>query len=142
MTSVPVNARSEFVTPAKCSGAGVCEIIRRFQIASPASWRPALRPTRGSGDGAMMIGADMSGPAIGPPAWVELPLVARAQAATVRARRRVFIRMGRVGEVSLLGIQRGQHLLHPIDLRRLIGLDIVRELEHDLVRGGRLGEQV
>ena len=40
---------------------GVCETIRMFQIASPASCRPALRPTRGSGDGAVMSGADMSG---------------------------------------------------------------------------------
>ena len=48
--------------PAKPCGAGVCETFRTFQIASPASWSPALRPTRGSGDGAARSGADMSGP--------------------------------------------------------------------------------
>src|SRR5690242_12843032 len=61
MTFVPLNARSELVIPAKCSGDGVCETLRIFQIASPASWRPALSPTRGSGDGAEIKGADMLG---------------------------------------------------------------------------------
>src|SRR5512143_122911 len=61
MTFVPVNPRSELVTPAKCSGAGVCDTFCRFQIASPASCSPAFNPTRGSGDGAMTSGAEMSG---------------------------------------------------------------------------------
>src|SRR5512146_1661142 len=62
MTSVPMNARSEFVTPTNPSGGGVCDTSLRFQIASAASWSPALSPTRGSGDGAVTSGADMSGP--------------------------------------------------------------------------------
>src|SRR5512133_3327300 len=61
MTFVPVNPRSELVIPAKCSGDGVCDTFRRFQIASPASCNPAFNPTRGSGDGAAMSGADMLG---------------------------------------------------------------------------------
>ena len=36
-----------------------------FQIAEPASWSPAFNPTRGSGDGGAMSGADMSGAGIG-----------------------------------------------------------------------------
>src|SRR3954470_815262 len=47
----PENARSEFVTPAKLGGAGVCDKACRFQIASPAFVVPARRPTRGSGIG-------------------------------------------------------------------------------------------
>src|SRR4249919_1039789 len=61
MTLVPEKPRSEFVIPANPSGDGVCEIFRMFQIASPASCSPAFNPTRGSGDGAAMSGADMSG---------------------------------------------------------------------------------
>src|SRR5690349_11557352 len=61
MTFVPEKPRSELVTPAKCSGDGVCDTFRMFQIASPASCNPAFNPTRGSGDGAAMSGADMSG---------------------------------------------------------------------------------
>src|SRR5688500_18050023 len=37
-------------------GGGVFETRRRFQIASPASMSPALRPMRGSGDGAVAPG--------------------------------------------------------------------------------------
>ena len=47
-----MNARSEFRAVAKSGGDGVLETSRRFQIASPASWSPGLRPTRGSGLGA------------------------------------------------------------------------------------------
>src|SRR5262245_15649005 len=61
MTLVPEKPRSELVTPAKPCGEGVCEIFRMFQIASPASWSPAFNPTRGSGEGAVMSAADMSG---------------------------------------------------------------------------------
>src|SRR5512133_1982888 len=61
MTFVPEKPRSELVMPAKSFGGGVCETFRMFQIASPASSSPALRPTRGSGDGAATRGADMSG---------------------------------------------------------------------------------
>src|SRR4051812_27049449 len=61
MTLVPENPRSELVMPAKSGGDGVWETRRMFQIAEPASCRPALRPTRGSGDGAAITGMDMSG---------------------------------------------------------------------------------
>jgi hypothetical protein len=40
---------SEFIVALKFSGGGVLETARRFHIASPASRRPARRPTRGSG---------------------------------------------------------------------------------------------
>jgi len=55
--------------PANPAGDGECETFLMFQIASPASWSPAFRPTRGSGDGAAMSGADMSGmrDGVGPP---------------------------------------------------------------------------
>src|SRR5436190_14588037 len=61
MTLVPEKPRSEFVIPANPAGEGVCEILRMFQIASPASCSPAFSPTRGSGEGAAMSGADISG---------------------------------------------------------------------------------
>src|SRR3954471_14796645 len=61
MTSVLWNARSELVIPAKPCGAGVCDTMRMFQIASPASASPALRPMRGSGEGGVTSGADMLG---------------------------------------------------------------------------------
>src|SRR5215217_5104982 len=66
MTLLPENARSEFVMPVNPSGGGVLEIFRMFQIASPASLSPALSPTRGSGDGAAISGADMSGDRVEP----------------------------------------------------------------------------
>src|SRR6188508_2083861 len=51
MAYLPLNARSELVTPWNWDDGGVCESTRRFQAASPASVRPARRPTRGSGEG-------------------------------------------------------------------------------------------
>src|SRR5438445_10498539 len=57
MTSLPVNARSEFVTPANFSEGGVCDTTRRFQDAAAAFVTPARRPTRRSGLGAVV---DMS----------------------------------------------------------------------------------
>src|SRR3954463_2464959 len=66
MTSLPIKARSELVTPLKRASAGVFEIRRRFHAASAALSRmtrrgwlsiitesvvPARRPTRGSGLG-------------------------------------------------------------------------------------------
>ena len=50
---MPENARSECVAPSTFSVGGVVEIIFMFHAASPASQRPAFRPTRGSGDGAV-----------------------------------------------------------------------------------------
>src|SRR6478609_45298 len=81
MTLCLWNARSEFVIVAKPSGDGTCEIMRRFQIAEPASCRPALRPTRGSGSGARTSGADMSAVDMAAPAGItdgELELPAQA----------------------------------------------------------------
>src|SRR5690606_21156829 len=52
MAYLPVKARSELVEPTKPSAGGVFETTRRFQVASSASYSPARRPTRGSGDGA------------------------------------------------------------------------------------------
>src|SRR5215207_1901255 len=53
MAYLPVNARSEFVTPRNFSAGGVVEIILRFHAACAASQRPAASPTRGSGLGAV-----------------------------------------------------------------------------------------
>src|SRR5215831_17331410 len=53
MAYFPLKAKSECVAPADASLGGVVEIIRIFQAACPASHRPALRPTRGSGLGAV-----------------------------------------------------------------------------------------
>src|SRR5579872_2924814 len=61
MTLVPMKARSELVMFWKLGGGGVCDTSVRFQIASPASWRPGDSPTRGSGDGGTTSGFDMSG---------------------------------------------------------------------------------
>src|SRR5579859_5225826 len=47
-----------------CGDGRVSESTRRFHDASPASQRPALRPTRGSGLGALV---DMSPTGAGPP---------------------------------------------------------------------------
>ena len=84
MTLVPQNARSELVMPAKCSGDGVCDtmlqIPDRFE---PASCRPALSPTRGSGDGAVMSGADMAGRSAGELACdIDVAEALQAQAVT------------------------------------------------------------
>src|SRR5260370_22430174 len=96
MTLVPWNARSELVIPGKFCGDGVCDTSRMFQIAEPASWSPAFNPTRGSGEGAAMSGADMSGTRSGV-ALVdtddmddELPQPARASDAKSRAPARGF----------------------------------------------------
>src|ERR1043165_8236621 len=66
MTSLPMNARSELVTPLNRASAGVFEMSRRLQASSAALSRmtrrgwlsimaewvlPARRPTRGSGLG-------------------------------------------------------------------------------------------
>src|SRR5688500_16811263 len=56
---LPTNARSEFLSRASTKGARnfsdgfVVEISRMFQFATPASNQPGLRPTRGSGLGAV-----------------------------------------------------------------------------------------
>src|SRR5215831_14557464 len=54
MAYLPEKARSEWTAPADASLGGVVEIIRMFQAAWPASQRPAARPTRGSGAGAVI----------------------------------------------------------------------------------------
>src|SRR4029453_18102311 len=53
MTYLPVNARSECVAPSTRPLGGVVDSIRMFHAAWAASQRPALRPTRGSGVGAV-----------------------------------------------------------------------------------------
>src|SRR5436309_10536055 len=51
MTRLPENARSECVAPSVRPFGGVVESMRMFHAACAASQRPALSPTRGSGDG-------------------------------------------------------------------------------------------
>src|SRR6516164_4547276 len=48
---LPLNARSECVAPSTLPVGGVVESMRMFHAAWPASQRPGLSPTRGSGDG-------------------------------------------------------------------------------------------
>src|SRR5690606_28647960 len=71
MAYLPVKARSELVEPSKRSGDLVVESRRMFQNAVPASYIPALNPTRGSGLGgrapAIRDGAGVPPPAIVPP---------------------------------------------------------------------------
>src|SRR5262245_4371231 len=55
MAYLPENAMSELVL-LKRGGCGVCESSLRLVTASPASWRPALSPTRGSGRVAAGVG--------------------------------------------------------------------------------------
>src|SRR3954469_1685371 len=122
MTLVPEKPRSELVTPTKPCGAGVCEILRMFQIASPASWSPAFNPTRGSGDGARSSGADMSGwrDAPGPVDIVlvdEEPAQAEISAAARRAK----------GERVISGVEEGVWLLG-CSAARLLGCSAARRL--------------
>ena len=50
--------------------------MRRFQIASPASWRPAFRPTRGSGLGAAAdIGAGAAPVVVVAVDWAQAPAI-------------------------------------------------------------------
>src|SRR5712692_9489618 len=215
---LPANARSECVAPSTFPLGGVVEIMRMFHAAWPASQRPALSPTRGSGVGAVIetIGATGRGMTAGggggggggvprpprpPPASAAsaggagaaspgavatggaaggvlgggdaagggvLGIAAGgaafvdelAHAATPNAppasttatsrlpinRRRErnnwdIIRMNSFlfGTAAVL-----QHLVHPIDLDRLIGVDVGREFENHLVlrRAVRLEERV
>src|SRR5258707_2205399 len=53
ITRLPLNARSECVAPSTFPFGGVVESMRMFQAACAASQRPAFRPTRGSGVGAV-----------------------------------------------------------------------------------------
>src|SRR5438094_9556122 len=53
ITRLPVNARSECVAPSTFPFGGVVESMRMFHAACAASQRPAFRPTRGSGVGAV-----------------------------------------------------------------------------------------
>src|SRR5262245_53100616 len=53
MTYLPVNAKSELVMPLNFSDGGVVDSRRMFHAACAASHRPAARPTRGSGLGAL-----------------------------------------------------------------------------------------
>src|SRR6476646_10028954 len=51
---LPLNARSEWVAPSTRPVGGVVDSMRMFHAACAASQRPGLRPTRGSGDGAVI----------------------------------------------------------------------------------------
>src|ERR1051325_3762228 len=82
MTVGPEKPRSELVIPANPCGDWTCDTFRMFQIASPASWSPALRPTRGSGDGARTSGAERSGTRAIAGVAIELDDDERAQPAT------------------------------------------------------------
>src|SRR6186713_3125153 len=64
---LPVNARSECVVPSDLPVGGVVDTMFMFHAACPASHHPALRPTRGSGDGAVAetIGATGFGITLG-----------------------------------------------------------------------------
>src|SRR5262249_57215199 len=53
MTRLPEKARSECVAPSVRPFGGVVESMRMFHAAWAASHRPAFRPTRGSGVGAV-----------------------------------------------------------------------------------------
>src|SRR5437867_5730618 len=53
ITRLPENARSECVAPSTFPFGGVVESMRMFHAACAASQRPAFRPTRGSGVGAV-----------------------------------------------------------------------------------------
>src|SRR5262245_30206676 len=108
MAYLPVNARSELVTPWNSCDGGVCESTRRFQAASPGSVSPALRPIRGSGEGG--VAEVVTAGAGAPPAAEELD---PAQAA-VRATR-VTNAIERVTGFSL-GWEGGEHRLHAGDL--------------------------
>src|SRR5438105_4096287 len=55
---LPENARSECVAPSTLPVGGVVDSMRMFHAAWPASQRPGLSPTRGSGDG---VAADTIG---------------------------------------------------------------------------------
>src|SRR5690348_1566690 len=57
MAYFPKNPRSE-LTLLNWPGVGVLDTRRMFQLASPASVTPALRPTRGSGFGAAAFAID------------------------------------------------------------------------------------
>src|SRR3954467_12897702 len=105
MTFVPENPRSELVMPTNGSGDGVCDTMRMFQIAEPASCSPAFSPTRGSGEGSTTRGAEISGAGIeARPTDVELEdvLLAHPPAAMSRGRTisdvRLTAAMGQSGE--------------------------------------------
>src|SRR3954452_5541925 len=71
--------------PTNCSGGRDFETTRRFQTASPASHRPGLRPTRGSGLGAAEDIADdeaMGALVVVTAACEQAPIVASATAAS------------------------------------------------------------
>src|SRR5688500_1070747 len=76
-----MKARSELMPPMKRSGGRVVDTRRRFEIASPASHMPGLRPTRGSvpldvaADGVAVV---VTG------AWAHAPIDASAATASMR----------------------------------------------------------
>src|ERR1051326_5909613 len=135
-----------------------------FQLACPASVRPALRPTRGSGFGAVAPAVDAieepddMGTGTACVTGAERAHAARAMAADAqdnversRGSRSKIIRVvgWRRGDRSLrwrragFDGERQQHLLHPPDLGRLIDVHVVGKLEYALIlRGARSGEEL
>src|SRR5829696_3376330 len=151
-----MNARSELIPPTKRSGGRVVETTRRFQIASPASQRPGLSPTRGSGRAPVGALAALAA-TVGVEAVVTgvcAHATAAASAGVPRAHRTRAERVARfrtrlVEVISLSRVKRGsvrsrsprprtegecgEHLLHPHDFGRLIGADVRGQLEHALL---------
>src|SRR5918996_5415110 len=83
MAYLPVNARSELVTPRNFASGGVVDVSLMFHAAWPASQRPAERPTRGSGLGAVAETIGVTGAGItagGGSGGVRLPRCASAAA--------------------------------------------------------------
>src|SRR5579862_2899248 len=92
MIRLPRKAMSEFVFPLNSSGGCMLATKCMFHSAWPASYRPALRPTRGSGIGAIADRLQLLSPQLLPPpplAGVALVVDAFgwAQAATARRAR-------------------------------------------------------
>src|ERR1043166_247846 len=126
MTYLPVNARSELMASTKLSGGWVAESSFMFSIAVCASYLPARSPTRGSR---------------------VCPISAATGAATASERMRERSFIGRWGDGGGCSIRFAegdgeQHLVHAGDFRRLIDVDIRRDLEDGLVlTGARRGKQ-
>jgi hypothetical protein len=166
-----VKAKSECVAPDDAALGGVVEIMRMFQAACAASHRPAARPTRGSGLGAVIetigvtgggITAGGGGGGVGrappraPPNSAGAPAGgvcvgvccgacakddAISMAATREPEMSVAVFFIRKAPSKLL--YRCEHLAHDLDLDRLVGKDVRSELvNHIVLRGAKSFEEV
>src|SRR5690348_5630618 len=118
------------------SDGGVFDRTRRFHAASPASASPARSPTRGSGLGAAIDAAVGAAAADAAPAVDAAEPAHADSAAAPNAAPRSESSWVRTSSSTMGGLrrpsfeqQRAEHALHARDLRRLIDLDVVRELE-------------